>query len=61
VNNRLEIGWVEAALTAGMTDAVAIEPPESGPEDEREHAFERELKKFDEPHDGRAYTERNQF
>jgi hypothetical protein len=44
-----------------MTDAVAIEPPESGPEDEREHAFERELKKFDEPHDGRAYTERNQF
>src|ERR1700738_441450 len=31
VNNRLEIAWSDAALTAGMTDAVAIEPPEICP------------------------------
>jgi hypothetical protein len=30
-------------------------------QDEREHAFEGELKNFDESHDRRAYTERNQF
>src|SRR5580704_5694190 len=31
VYNSVEIAWSDAAHTAGITEAVAIEPPESGP------------------------------
>jgi hypothetical protein len=31
VNNRVEIAWSIALLTAGMIEAVTIEPPEIGP------------------------------